>query len=113
MKRLGDIIKEHFFTKGKSISDSIQNKADTVPQLSEEERFRQYEKDRSWFDSHYNDLFHQYQGKFIAVSNEQVIASERDGEKIMDVVERMNLGRMGRRAIIMYFDPVDRFYSFT
>src|SRR3989338_5358720 len=109
MKRLGDIIKEHFFNEDKKSEGSIQkiaNRTDIVPKLSEEEKSRQYQRDRDWLDSHYNDLFHQYQGKFIAVSNEQVIASERDGEKMMDVVERMDLGRMGRKVIIMYFDPV-------
>ncbi len=111
MKRLCDILKEHFFTKDKTMEDSIQSTIpDLVPQLSKEEQSRQYEQNRSWFDSHYNDLFDQYKGKFVAVSNERVIACERDGEKIMSVVERMNLGK---RVIIAYFDPVDRFYSFT
>ena len=107
MKRLVDIIKEHFWKKDKTIEASLQKDIpNTIPEWSEEDVF---EQNRDWVSSHYGELLSQYKNRYIAVAQGKVIAYGRDPEKVLKIVEeRPNQ----REVIFMYMDPIDRFYAF-
>lgn len=49
--------------------------------------FEEQERNREWFEKNYNKLINVYDGKFIAIHKQRIIASHEDVGRLMEEIE--------------------------